>query len=217
MKAIEFEVGKFYSRRNYDYGLTVRLNKQGKYGYFSKGTLVNMVSETSSVHNLNDFFESDKNGCTLSKKGTPFKMYMDESEKALHGASTIELNKEDKMARFDNDSTVANIATDVKDETVDVAQITIGKLLYTNGVELIGRVVPQLTWYEKLFTSSKKRELAVLIGTYIAIKAIQTKYNHYTLSSISAYINFQLQTELLGGVSQNTLDKLFTKLESQGA
>ncbi len=154
---------------------------------------------------------------TPSGDNPHFKMFMDESKEALYGANTIRLNKEDKMARFDNDGTVANIANEVKDETMDVAQITLGRILYTNGVELVGRAVPKLTWYEKLFTSSKKRELALLIGTYIAIKAVQTKYNHYALSSISAYINFQFQTELLGGVSQGTLDKLFTKLETQVA
>ena len=122
------------------------------------------------------------------------------------------INKENKMARFDNGA-VAQTVENVKNETTDVAQITIGKLIYTNGGEVIARFVPKLTWYEKLLTSSKKRELALLVGTYVAIKLVQTKYDHYLLQSVSAYINFQLQTELLGGVTQETLDKLFSKFE----
>ena len=121
----------------------------------------------------------------------------------------------DKMARFDNESSaMSETVQKVKDETVDVAQITVGKLIYTNGSDVIARFAPKLKWYEKLFTSSKKRELALLVGTYIAIKAVQTRYDHYLLQSVSAYINFQLQTELLGGVTQATLDKLFSKFET---
>ena len=114
--------------------------------------------------------------------------------------------------RFDN-GTAGDIIRDIKTETIDVAMITIGKLLYTNGVLLIAGVVPQLKWYEKLFTSAKKRELAALVGAYIALKVIQQKYDHYMLQSVSAYINFQLQTELLGGVSEDTIGKLFSKFE----
>ena len=121
-------------------------------------------------------------------------------------------NKEYKMGRFDNGA-VAQTVENVKNETTDVAMITIGKLIYTNGGEVIARFMPTLKWYEKLLTSSKKRELALLIGTYVAIKAVQTKYDHYLLASVSAYINFQLQTELLGGVTQDTLDKIFSKFE----
>ena len=129
----------------------------------------------------------------------------------LHGKQLFK--KEDIMARFDN-STAKDIVNDVKEETIDVAQITLGKILYTNGVVLASRFVPQLKWYEKLFTSSKKREVALLVGSYVAIKVMQRKYSHYILDSISAYINFQLQTELLGGVTQDTLDKLFSKFEA---
>jgi len=244
MRANGFKVGKFYSRRNYEQGLTVRANKDGGYGYFENGTLVSRVKAESSVHKLNDFYESDKEGLPLPKVGlvhtfqdthgffmgmdlgrgdtavisTPsgdnpiFRKFMDESEEALHGANTINLNGEDDMSRFENgivDKTVNN----VKQETTDVAMITIGKLIYVNGGEIVARFVPKLKWYEKLLTSSKKRELALLIGTYVAIKAVQSKYDHYLLSSVSAYINFQLQTELLGGVTQETLDKIFSRFE----
>ena len=115
------------------------------------------------------------------------------------------------MVRFENGQD--NMIQSVKDETVDVAQITIGKLIYTNGTGIVASFIPKLKWYEKLLTSSKKRELALLVGTYVAIKAVQTKYDHYLLQSVSAYINFQLQTELLGGVTQDTLDQLFSKFE----
>ncbi len=127
-------------------------------------------------------------------------------------AQIKQINKENKMGRFDNGA-VAQTVENVKNETTDVAMITIGKLIYTNGGEVIARFVPTLKWYEKLLTSSKKRELALLVGTYVAIKLVQTKYDHYLLQSVSAYINFQLQTELLGGVTQETLDKLFSKFE----
>ena len=156
---------------------------------------------------------------TPSGDNPAYDMFMDSSEEALHEAKIIRIDEYtrqeiDKMARFDNDSTVAKVAQSVKEETVDVAQITIGKLIYTNGGEIVARFTPQLKWYEKLFTSAKKRELALLVGTYVAIKLVQSKYDHYLLQSVSAYINFQLQTELLGGVTQDTLDKLFSKFEA---
>ena len=138
-----------------------------------------------------------------------------DSDVAVRQATQIKLKRGiDKMSRFDNGA-IAQTVENVKSETTDVAMITIGKLIYTNGGELIGRFIPKLKWYEKLLTSSKKRELALLVGTYVAIKAIETKYQHYLLASVSAYINFQLQTELLGGVTQETLDKIFSKFEAK--
>ena len=143
-----------------------------------------------------------------------FESFQKAHDNAITSSMQIDLKEGiKKMARFDNDSTIGNTVQSVKEETVDVAQITIGKLIYTNSSEIVARFVPKLKWYEKLFTSSKKRELALLVGTYVAIKVTQTRYDHYLLQSVSAYINFQLQTELLGGVTQDTLDKLFSKFE----
>jgi len=219
----QFEYGKHYSRRNYEHGLTVRINQEGKFGYFKHGELQNMAKHTSSIFKLNDFYESDKDGLAIAKEvytSTPSGEHSDFFDAFQHGeavkqATRIKLKRGiDKMSRFDNGA-IAQTVENVKNETTDVAMITIGKLIYVNGGELIGRFVPKLTWYEKLFTSSKKRELALLVGTYVAIKAIETRYQHYLLASVSAYINFQLQTELLGGVTQETLDKIFSKFEAK--
>jgi len=147
---------------------------------------------------------------TPSGKSTFFEEY----KRSIDKARKIKLTKVDKMGRFENDSsTVAEMANGVKNETIEIAQITIGKMIYVNSTELIARFVPKLKWYEKLLTSKKKREIIVMIGTYVAIKAVQTKYDHYLLQSITSYINYQLQTELIGGMTQETLDKIFSRFE----
>lgn len=196
MKAMDFKSGRHYSRDRYKDGQTVTRPKVGVYEYHRHGGFQSRVSDNSSVNHLDDFYLSNRAGERLQ----PF------CKEGEH----IEYKDKD-MGRFENGSTIIASA---KDETVDVAQITIGKVIYTTSVGMLGNIkVIQLKWYEKLFTSAKKRELAQLVATYVAIKLIQTKYDHYLLQSVSAYINFQLQTELLGGMTQGTLDKLFSKFE----
>jgi len=153
------------------------------------------------------FIQDKSRNLTGSKSG---KLY--ESFSNLHSPTKIK-TQENNMSQFANGSKATAIAEDVKTETTDVAKITLGRILYTNSIVLIAGVVPQLKWYEKLFTSAKKRELAVLISTYVAIKVLQQKYDHYMLQCVSSYINFQLQAELLGGIPEEAIQKLFTKFE----
>jgi len=121
------------------------------------------------------------------------------------------LYKEKKMFREEQ----KKITKNVKQETVDVSLITVGRIVYTNGYDLVARFTPKLKWYEKLFVSKTKREIAELVGTYIALQVIKTKYNHYLIDAVSAYINFELQSRLMGGVNQEVIDKMFSKLETK--
>lgn len=120
--------------------------------------------------------------------------------------------KEEKMPRLENDG-LNTVAGNVQQETVDVALINIGEIIYNMGGSVVERFAPKLTWYEKVFTSKEKRELAMLVGTYVAMQAVKLKYRHYLIDAVSAYLNFELQRKLLGGLSQETLDKLFAKFE----
>ena len=244
MTSSEFKIDRYYSRLNYARGLVVTLKASGKYYYLERGIRHRPVKGGSSVHKLDDFYESDRLGYKLdtnidehiAKKKAMYdahraKIAQRESialistpsgkseffeayERSLDKARKIKLTKVDKMGRFENDkSMVAEMASGAKTETIEIAQITIGKMIYVNSTELIARFVPKLKWYEKLLTSKKKREIIVMIGTYVAIKAVQTKYDHYLLQSVTSYINYQLQTELIGGMTQETLDKIFSRFE----
>ena len=110
---------------------------------------------------------------------------------------------------------VEQIKHEVKQETLDMAQVTVGKIVFENGSMFLAKFAPKLSWYEKLLTSKEKREVAILVGSYIAIKAAQTKYNHYILDCLSTYLNFEMQQRLVGGLSSDVLEKIFTKLEEK--
>jgi len=113
------------------------------------------------------------------------------------------------------DRVVGRVGANIKEETIDVSLITVGEVLYKSVVGATGRLAPKLTWYEKLVTSKEKRELAVMVGIYILLQAVKTKYRHYIIDAVSAYINFELQKKLVGGLSQDALDNMFSKLEKK--
>ncbi len=133
------------------------------------------------------------------------------NETAKHLAGK-QLYKANKMFRAD---TTNKIVKNVKQETIDVGLLTVGKLIYVNMEAVLVKIAPKLKWYEKLFTSKEKRELATLVGAYIALQAIRTKYDHYLIQAVTAHINFEFQSKLVGGISQETIDKIFTKLETK--
>lgn len=144
---------------------------------------------------------------TVQRGGGIYQILIDDPITHLAGR----LLKEKKMFREEKKTLITN----VKEESIDVSLITVGRLVYVNLEEVISRFVPKLTWYEKLFTSRSKREIAQLVGVYIALQALRTKYDHYLIQAVTAHINFELQTKLIGGVSQEVIDKIFTKLESK--
>ncbi len=115
----------------------------------------------------------------------------------------------------EEETMVEQIKHEVKQETLDMAQVTVGKIVFENGSMFLAKFAPKLSWYEKLLTSKEKREVAMLVGSYIAIKAAQTKYNHYILDCLSTYLNFEMQQRLVGGLSSDVLEKIFTKLEAK--
>jgi len=152
---------------------------------------------------------------TPSGDDSPFMKAYKKAEQRAHSISLGDY-KGEEMARFEND-TVAKVTENVKQETVDVALINVGEIVFNMGGSVVERFAPKLTWYEKIFTSKEKRELAVMVGTYVAIQAVKMKYNHYIIDAVSAYLNFEMQKKLLGGLNQETLDKLFSKFEKTNA
>ena len=154
------------------------------------------------------YMDNQHNKVVVQTNGKIFQVVPDCEYERYAG---IYLVKEKKMFREEQNKIVSN----VKQETVDVSLITVGKIVYTNGYDLVARFTPKLKWYEKLFVGKEKREIAELVGAYIAIQIIKTKYSHYIIDAVSAYINFQLQSKLMGGVNQEVIDKMFSKLEKK--
>jgi len=65
MTSSEFKIDRYYSRLNYARGLVVTLKASGKYYYLERGIRHRPVKGGSSVHKLDDFYESDRLGYKL--------------------------------------------------------------------------------------------------------------------------------------------------------
>ena len=94
-------------------------------------------------------------------------------------------------------------------ESIDVAKINVGKLVYNNVKILLSAYIPQPTWYQKLFISKDKRELAELVAVYGMLHIIKTKYSHYLIDVVTSYINLELQTKLIGSINVRDLENVF--------
>ena len=97
----------------------------------------------------------------------------------------------------------------IMNESVDVAKINIGKIVYKNARILLTSYLPKVTWYEKLMVGKDKRELAELMAVYGLLHILKTKYTHYLIDAVTSYINLELQTKLIGSVNVKDLDNIF--------
>ena len=105
--------------------------------------------------------------------------------------------------------TVKSASTEMMSESIDVAKINVGKVVYSNAKVLLGTYLPKATWYEKLFVAKEKREIAELMAVYGALHILKTKYSHYIIDAVTAYINLELQTKLIGSINVTDLDNIF--------
>lgn len=101
------------------------------------------------------------------------------------------------------------IGSSMLSESVDIAKINVGKIVYSNAKVLLSSYLPKATWYEKLLTSKDKRELAELMAVYGLLHIIKSKYSHYLIDAVTAYLNLELQTKLIGSVNIQDLDNIF--------
>ena len=53
--------------------------------------------------------------------------------------------------------TVRSASTSIMNESVDVAKINVGKIVFNNVKVLLSTYIPQPTWYQKIFISKDKR------------------------------------------------------------
>jgi hypothetical protein len=97
----------------------------------------------------------------------------------------------------------------IMEESVDVAKINVGKIVYNNARILFQTYLPKTSWYEKLLVSKEKRELAELMAVYGLLHILKTKYSHYLIDAVTSYINLELQTKLIGSVNVKDLDNIF--------
>lgn len=103
----------------------------------------------------------------------------------------------------------------IMEESVDVAKINVGKIVYNNARILFQTYLPKTSWYEKLLISKEKRELAELMAVYGLLHILKTKYSHYLIDAVTSYINLELQTKLIGSVNVKDLDNIFKLPESK--
>jgi len=96
----------------------------------------------------------------------------------------------------------------IKTETIDEAQVQVGRVIYQNAKTLLVDFIPQPTWYEKLLTTDTKRELATLLVVYGLLHFIKSKYSHYAFDALTMYINRELQEKVLDTVGINNLAKI---------
>ena len=124
--------------------------------------------------------------------------------------SLINKNKKGNDMAFTKTKAALNTAgTAIADETVDVAKINVGKIVYGNLRGVATQFMPKLKWYEKLFVSAEKRELAELLAVYGVLHLVKTKYSHYLIDAVTMYINMNLQTKLIGSIDIAELDNIF--------
>lgn len=111
--------------------------------------------------------------------------------------------------------TVESASTAIASESVDVAKINVGKVVYNNARILFQQYLPSVSWYHKLLVSKEKRELAELMAVYGILHILKTKYSHYLIDAVTAYINLELQTKLIGSINVRDLDNIFKLPESK--
>jgi hypothetical protein len=97
----------------------------------------------------------------------------------------------------------------IMNESVDVAKINVGKVIYSNARILLAQYMPKVSWYQKLIISKDKRELAELMAVYGLLHILKTRYSHYILDAVTSYINLELQTKLIGSINVKDLDNIF--------
>lgn len=105
--------------------------------------------------------------------------------------------------------TVRSASTSIMNESVDVAKINVGKIVFNNVKVLLSTYIPQPTWYQKIFISKDKRDLAELIAVYGLLHILKTKYSHYLIDAVTSYINLELQTRLVGSINVRDLENVF--------
>ena len=118
-------------------------------------------------------------------------------------------NKGNDMSFNKTKETVNGAGSAIMDETVDVAKLNVGKVVYSNLRGVAERFLPTVSWYEKLFMSKEKRALAELLAVYGILHLVKTKYSHYVLDAVTMYINLELQTKLIGSIDVSELENIF--------
>lgn len=112
--------------------------------------------------------------------------------------------------KFDSLNKVVKTTGDnVINETVEVSKITTGRIAYNNARLLLKPIMPKVKWYEKLFVNSKKRELVEMLIVYTAVHMFKHKFDNYATDAITKYINYELQTNVLGSIKGVDFDNLF--------
>lgn len=106
-------------------------------------------------------------------------------------------------------NTVRTASTSIMNESIDVAKINVGKVVYSNAKVLLKTYLPKASWYERILVSQEKRELAELMAVYGLLHVLKTKYEHYLIDAVTSYLNLELQTKLIGSVNVKDLDNIF--------
>lgn len=111
---------------------------------------------------------------------------------------------------------VTGASSNIANETLDMAKINIGKIIYSNVRVMFDAYVPKPSFIKKLLVGKEKLEVAELLAVYGLLHIAKTKYSHYLIDAVTSYINFELQNKLIGSINIKDLDNIFklpTKVE----
>lgn len=102
-----------------------------------------------------------------------------------------------------------NLKHNILSESEKNAQLQVGKFLVEGAAKAGAHFMPKFTLIEKLTMSKAKRETVVLVAVYFGVHFARTKYDHYSLQAISAYINHKLMDSAIGHLDAAIFEKLF--------
>jgi hypothetical protein len=94
-----------------------------------------------------------------------------------------------------------SIKQNVVSETLSNAKLQVGKVIYTNARRAFARFLPKFSLVEKLFVSKEKRQAAEYVAMYAILHLVRSKYDHYALDCLTAYLNHEMQSSILGAIA----------------
>ena len=120
---------------------------------------------------------------------------------------------------------MVKIVDNIKDETSINAKIVTGEILLSNLETLAEKVIlNNLTWWQKLTLSNKRKEQLTTVGIYLLVQVIKNgafgyKIQHPSIDYVSLASNKKIMQELvkLTGIDTNIIKTLLVKPTIQGA
>lgn len=174
--------------------------------YDTKTKINGIITHTSGPtnYNIKVLFSTHDSEC-YNNKGVLY----GSTQPSLRYLTEIKKEKEIKMDFSKTKKVAESASINIMNETVDMAKVAVGRIIYNNIKVLFASYLPQPNWIIKLFTSKDKRDIAELMAVYALLHLVKAKYSHYIIDCLTVYINLELQTKLIGVINIKDLDNIF--------